>query len=84
MRLSVELDLSKSLVGGFPIPKLYFSVIWVQFKYEKLVNFCYLCGRIRYVINLCLKNEASKEDFIFGPHMQTESVNTADLQSLMW
>ncbi|KAB1219766.1 hypothetical protein CJ030_MR3G005775 [Morella rubra] len=53
LRLRVDFDLTKPLVSGFPIPCLGLSTTWVQFKYKKLADFCYVCGRIGHTQSSC-------------------------------
>lgn len=48
-RIRVDFDLKKPLVGGFPIPCKHFQLLWVQFQYEKLADFCYGCKMIGHI-----------------------------------
>ncbi|KAK9951420.1 hypothetical protein M0R45_006862 [Rubus argutus] len=46
LRVRVLFDGTKPLPSGFKLPREDGSVSWVEFKYEKLANFCYKCGRL--------------------------------------
>jgi hypothetical protein len=53
LRIRVEIDTSKPLAQGFNLPRLDRAPIWVRFLYERLADYCHLCGLIRYKRNLC-------------------------------
>lgn len=61
LRIRVELDITKPLVAGFPIPGKNMSTVWVQFKNEKLADFCYACGRLGHTQKSC-PNPVSQQD----------------------
>jgi hypothetical protein len=44
LRLRVELNSSLPLTPGFHIPRTGKEPLWVSFKYERLVDYCNLCG----------------------------------------
>ncbi|XP_042969051.1 uncharacterized protein LOC122301731 [Carya illinoinensis] len=46
IRIKVEIDISKPLKQGLWEPRDYHPDTWVSFKYERLSDFCYACGRI--------------------------------------
>lgn len=41
------------LPRGFPVPQPSSLLIHVCFRYEKLADFCYRCGRIGHVRSIC-------------------------------
>ena len=49
----VEIDVLKPLCRGRKIATNADEFIWVAFKYEKLPNFCYWCGRVSHVDKEC-------------------------------
>nr|POE94158.1 uncharacterized protein CFP56_17489 [Quercus suber] len=46
VRVRVEIDVSCPLVPGFPLERDQLPDLWIPFKFEKLRNFCYGCGRL--------------------------------------
>lgn len=53
IRVRVWLDLSKPLSKGFFLKRAEEDDLWVKFKYERLSDFCYGCGRIGHSVNDC-------------------------------
>ncbi|KAJ0090230.1 hypothetical protein Patl1_13275 [Pistacia atlantica] len=56
LRVRVLLDVTKPLATGVWMNRKELGNIWVFFKYEKLQNFCYGCGKIDHKQKSC--NEA--------------------------
>ena len=77
VRIRVELDIGKSLQQGVFV-KLGSggTKTWVEFKYEKMADFCFLCGRLGHGISECTQ-EGCKEIGIgknkFGPWLRGEA-----------
>jgi hypothetical protein len=46
LRLRVEINTDLPLVSGFLIPRPDKDPLWVSFKYERLADYCSLCGLI--------------------------------------
>ncbi|KAL8532819.1 hypothetical protein ACS0TY_009144 [Phlomoides rotata] len=53
MRIKVLVDVTKALKRGKCIKKVDGSVFVVSFKYEKLNQFCFVCGRLSHTENFC-------------------------------
>lgn len=55
LRLRVMEDTSKPLLRGFFFrrPAVSTEKIWIQFKYERLSDFCFQCGRLGHEKNSC-------------------------------
>ena len=53
LRVRVEIDVSKPICRGRKIAINTDEFIWVAFKYEKLPNFCYWCGRVSHADKEC-------------------------------
>jgi hypothetical protein len=53
LRLRVEINIDLSLVPGFLIPRLDKDPLWVSFKYERLADYCSLCGLIGHINFTC-------------------------------
>ncbi|KAF3951837.1 hypothetical protein CMV_022554 [Castanea mollissima] len=62
VRVRVEVDVSCPLCTGFPLDRddQGLPVLWVPFKFEKLGNFCYGCGRLRHDLRTCLEEESQR------------------------
>ncbi|XP_040987632.1 uncharacterized protein LOC121235350 [Juglans microcarpa x Juglans regia] len=77
LRIKVMIDLTKPLARGRFL-NLGNSKYWIPFKYEKLPNFCYHCGKIKHAHGMCDKldrGNASLEDFSqqYGASLETLS-----------
>lgn len=46
LRIKVELDTLQPLVPGFQLSRIDKAQLWVSFKYERLVDYCTMCGLI--------------------------------------
>lgn len=53
LRVRVEVDTNQPLVAGFWIPRPDGSETWVEYQYERLADFCYICGRIGHCMDAC-------------------------------
>lgn len=49
----VEMDVTKPLMEGVTSGSKKDGLFWVEFKYEKLPQFCYFCGMLGHGDNLC-------------------------------
>jgi len=78
LRIRISIDLKKPLKKG---SKIHFQGrdIWVDYKYEKLPNFCFSCGRIRHQMRDCediedqdvdAYSELEEKDQAFGPWLR--------------
>ena len=56
MRVKVHLDVTKRLVKGKKITVEGGEYRWVNFKYERLPNFCYRCGLLNHALKYCPEN----------------------------
>ena len=52
LRVLVDLDVRKRLIQGFNI-SVNGNEVKIEFKYERLPNFCYWCGFLNHVANDC-------------------------------
>jgi hypothetical protein len=53
LRIKVSIDITQPLVPGFLLPRQGRSSIWVKFLYERLADYCSLCGLIGHRKNFC-------------------------------
>ncbi|KAI8020470.1 hypothetical protein LOK49_LG04G00467 [Camellia lanceoleosa] len=83
LRIRVEIDITKPLLQGFILHHreegevLGGAGIIVLYKYEKLSEFCYDCGRIGHDHNEC--KFVSRDEGInsgYGPHMRTATARS--------
>ncbi|KAK3013668.1 hypothetical protein RJ639_008539 [Escallonia herrerae] len=53
MRLRVEIELEKPLPKGFALKREGKEDTWIQFRYERLPDFCFRCGFLGHVRKWC-------------------------------
>ncbi|KAL0015264.1 hypothetical protein SO802_002333 [Lithocarpus litseifolius] len=61
LRIRVEVPLDKPLRRGSKIKVPDGEVIWVAFKYERLISFCFRCGIIGHEAKTCEKPRCPEE-----------------------
>ncbi|KAH7855056.1 hypothetical protein Vadar_020715 [Vaccinium darrowii] len=74
LRVRVEINIEQPLPKGFWLRGRADSTRdrWIAFKYEKLPDFCYACGRIGHDNRGCrFVSSAEGEDSGYGPEMRT-------------
>ena len=69
LRVRVRIDVSKRLVRGKKVIIEGGESRWVQFKYERLPNFCYECGMLNHAVKECPEKSMEKNQLSEG-HMQ--------------
>ncbi|KAI7980398.1 Uncharacterized protein LOK49_Contig153G00003 [Camellia lanceoleosa] len=76
LRLRVELDVSKPILRGFMMKRkdpntLNITEKWVDFKYEKLSDYCYDCSRIGHDNKSCkFTGREAGRNSEYGPHLK--------------
>ncbi|KAI8025162.1 hypothetical protein LOK49_LG02G00868 [Camellia lanceoleosa] len=77
LRVRVEVDVSKPLPRGFTLTRggnsqKDGSNLWISFKYERLSDFCFDCGRIGHERTTCkfMSREAGRNSG-YGPDLRT-------------
>ncbi|KAJ1431055.1 Zinc finger, CCHC-type [Sesbania bispinosa] len=79
VKLLVEIDIHKPLLSGIPVGSNKDGISWVDFKYERLPQFCYKCGLVGHDEDSC-KNPGSPNssdlhgDKELGPWMRASYV----------
>ncbi|KAJ1395943.1 Zinc finger, CCHC-type [Sesbania bispinosa] len=53
VKVLVELNTTKPLLPGIPVGSKKDGITWVDFRYEKLPQFCYKCGEIGHEEDMC-------------------------------
>lgn len=59
--LRVFMDLTKALKTGFFFNRGTLPTVWIQFKYERLSDFCYKCGELGHNVGTCQKTMPHSE-----------------------
>ncbi|KNA19102.1 hypothetical protein SOVF_064640 [Spinacia oleracea] len=75
MRIKVLLDMEKPLRRGVKIATGKGSFKWVGIKYERLVDFCFFCGRLDHVERECqlpapLGDDGAVMAYQYGPFLR--------------
>ena len=79
LRVKVEVKVDDPLRSGFYLDRSPHPDLWIQFKYERVAEFCYKCGRLGHLKARYLKVShidaqiPSKEPYGFGHWMKAES-----------
>ena len=55
IRVKVEVKVDDPLRSGFYLDRSPQPDLWIQFKYERVAEFCYKCGRLGHLKARCLK-----------------------------
>uniref|UniRef100_A0A7N2KQY5 Zinc knuckle CX2CX4HX4C domain-containing protein n=1 Tax=Quercus lobata TaxID=97700 RepID=A0A7N2KQY5_QUELO len=55
LRIRVKMDISQPLIRGSLVRMGGLESRWVEFKYECLPVFCYLCGRLHHDVKECIE-----------------------------
>ena len=82
LRVRVHLDVNKRLVRGKKITVEGGEGKWVNFKYERLPNFCYRCGLLNHTFKDCPENgeERSRtedEELQYGAWLRGDIIRRA-------
>ncbi|KAJ1420313.1 Zinc knuckle CX2CX4HX4C [Sesbania bispinosa] len=62
IRVRVNMDITKALRRGMMIKRGDRAPIKIFFKYERVGNFCYCCGRLDHTMKECDENDAASSD----------------------
>lgn len=76
LRIRVRIHADSPLKTRFFLPRSQQPALWVQFKYERLGNFCYQCGRLGHSLSYCtmeVKTTKGAMDprFAYGPWLRS-------------
>ncbi|KAK3033681.1 hypothetical protein RJ639_034560 [Escallonia herrerae] len=57
MSLKIDIDIEKAFLKGFVLKREGDKDSWIQFRYEKLPNFCFGCGHLGHVQKWCFQSK---------------------------
>ncbi|KAL8457951.1 hypothetical protein ACS0TY_035719 [Phlomoides rotata] len=84
IRAKIKIDLHKPLKGGIHMALQENKKIWIEFKYERLPSFCYICGLLGHLRRECdlVNGSEGLEDLPetklpFGEWMRTSPIKKA-------
>ena len=78
LRVKVDFEVAKPLKSGFYLDRSPHPELWVRFKYERIANFCYKCGRLGHLKAKCVYTGANLEKalmqdpFGYGPWLKAD------------
>lgn len=68
MRVRVSIDLSKPLKRRMKIRKIGEECFWINFKYENVSTFCFICGLLGHSKKFCSRLFDTPENEIVKPY----------------
>ncbi|GLT61411.1 hypothetical protein SLA2020_341210 [Shorea laevis] len=72
LHLRVEIDVQAPLLSGFQFQQLGEDIWNAEFKYEKLGDFCYTCGRLGHTKKSCEDSRWKADEGIHVPQPKTK------------
>ncbi|KAJ4834899.1 hypothetical protein Tsubulata_047363 [Turnera subulata] len=61
IRMKVQVRIDSPLISGILVKDFVGNTVWVSFKYEKLADFCYRCGRLDHTLQACKESPRPDE-----------------------
>jgi hypothetical protein len=81
IRLRVQINLMDPLAPGFTHRRPPKEPTWIQYKYERLFDFCYTCGRLGHLSFSCPVEPKPLDSGFYGPLLKVvpPKVNLVDV-----
>ncbi|KAF5477140.1 hypothetical protein F2P56_003812 [Juglans regia] len=73
--IRIKVEITKPLKQGFMMPRVGNHEVWVAFKYEKLSDICYACGRLGHSQIFCGYLSSPPTRLSYGPWLRAEFNN---------
>ncbi|OMO52011.1 reverse transcriptase [Corchorus capsularis] len=78
LRIRLGIEVCKPLVPGFWVPRRNKEKVWAMVRYEKLVDFCFTCGKLGHVEKQChMEPIVVDGQSIWGPHLRAAPIKRA-------
>ena len=74
LRFRVAINIKHPLVPGFMFQRDGLAALWIEFKYERLSNFCYSCGRIGHDEDSCKYKDDTVNTGDYGPWLRATGI----------
>ncbi|KAK9279425.1 hypothetical protein L1049_013104 [Liquidambar formosana] len=83
LRIKVQINVLMPLKTGFLLKRNARPDVWIHFKYERLSDFCYHCGRICHCVKACPHDPPPqislptnrKGSKVFGPWLRADAIS---------
>lgn len=73
IKIKVELNVHKPLPEGFNLPRPNGTINRIFFKYEKLSELCYMCGRLGHIQQACPDVISKQDNRQYGQWMRVSN-----------
>lgn len=85
MRIGVKVNIHKPLKTGSFFRREDRSILWIQYRFKRLSDFCYQCGCLGHAFGSCRTTPKSTEGVLdprmtFGPWLRVISGSRRDLE----
>lgn len=77
--MSVQLPIKK----GVWSQKRGEEAVWVDFKYERLGDFCYVCGCLDHIDKGCRNKSVDSSKRMFGPDLKASQIRRVNRTSII-
>nr|GMD01183.1 uncharacterized protein LOC109173053 [Ipomoea batatas] len=87
IRIRVRINITKPLASGMRIRRNGGDWSWVSFRYERLPNFCFICGLIGHTEKFCIKlfeGFSPTAEKHFGPWLRAPSRRPSPVTGNRW
>ena len=75
----VAINIKHPLVSGFMLEMDGLPALWIEFKYERLSNFCYVCRWVGHDQDSCKYKEDNVNAGDYGPWLRASGIKNATM-----